>query len=71
MKQTFKLKAVRDMIVHDIEDGSLPALHIKKGDIATVTGKGDYPNGQAYEATINGEEIFFYRFSSEYWEVVD
>ncbi|MGG3890163.1 hypothetical protein [Metabacillus fastidiosus] len=61
-----KLVAARDMIVNDIEDGSLGPIHIVRGDTGVITGIGDYPNGRAYEIRINGHEIFSYRLSSRY-----
>jgi hypothetical protein len=63
------LIAVRNMIVKDIEDCSLPDLHIKRGDVGVITGIGDYPNGKAYEVKINGDEIFVYKISPYYWEI--
>jgi len=65
-----KLKAKIDMIVKDVEDSSLPALHIKAGDIGVIKGKDYYPGGMAWEVEINNDEIFLYKLSSLYWDVV-
>lgn len=65
-----RIKAKIDMVVNDIEDDSIPPLHIKVGDIGVIKGKDYYPGGIAWEVEINNEEIFLYKVSSNYWEEV-
>lgn len=72
MKAGTQVIAIKDMVVRDIEDSSLPPLYIKKGDKGVIKGYGDYDNGRAIEIIINGDEIFIYpRAFSRCFETVE